>query len=222
METKNENRKTVVLPFSGFYESLHGSELDSTLDYMLSDAATGCDVNDGLRYRAWDKCNWWAVWREYAKEYAESFAREFELPSLAFESLQSPREYNFTTDRIFCHIDAADIAKMRDETTPLTLEKVARDMFTSRDGFISFYSPDVSEWGDVAEWDHNQLHCLLCAYIEDRLCVDEFDRWAEMDLMEDARCNGKLDSWIADNTDGIERLFRVHDYLESRANRVNN
>src|SRR5574343_543281 len=161
MQTQNETRE-IVIPFSGFYESLHDSEIDETINRMFSD--DNGNENNGLSRRIYDACNFRDVHTAYAKEYAARFAGEFELPSLTFKELVSPREYNFTTDRIFCTIENADIEKMRDETTPLSLEAKARDMFTSCDGFISFYDPDYKTWGDITEWDHNQLACLLSAY----------------------------------------------------------
>ena len=99
-----------------------------------------------------------------------------------------------------------------------TLEATARDMFTSRDGFSSFYSPDVSEWGDVSEWDHNQIGCLIAAYVAQQ--NPDFDQYAEFDLMESARCNSGFDSWIGTNTPTIDRLYKVYDYLEQRAERA--
>ncbi len=210
--------QTIVIPFSGFYESLHDSELDYTLDSMFSDRATGCDVNDGLRYRAWDGCNWGAVWHDYAQAYAEQFAKHFELDGLTFESLQSPREYNFTTDRIFCNITTECRNNLMKKTPREAVEKMAREMFTSRDGFSSFYSPDVSTWGKVGELDHNQLACILAAYV-DHVTGEEFDSWKELELMENAGGNGDFDNMIAEHTTGIDRLYRVHDYLENRNER---
>ena len=40
-------------------------------------------------------------------------------------------------------------------------------MFTSRDGFISHYSPDIDDWGQLRNWDHNQLYCMLEAWLEE-------------------------------------------------------
>lgn len=63
--------------------------------------------------------------------------------------------------------------------------------------------------------EHNQLQTLLEAYVQDT--QGDLD---EACLMENARGNGRLEEWIADNTPGIERLFRVHDYLRVREARA--
>ena len=206
-----------TIPFSGFYCSLHESALDDAVEQMFSDRATGCTVYRGLADRAQGACDWREVMKAYAAEYAEQFSREFDIP-LEFDSLESPRFYNFTTDRIFCRVPLEVCTRLFLEVDDDTLEATARDMFTSRDGFSSFYSPDVSEWGDVSEWDHNQIECLIAAYVAQQ--NPDFDQYAEFDLMESARCNSGFDSWIGTNTPTIDRLYKVYDYLEQRAERA--
>ncbi len=208
--------KEIVIPFSGFYESLHASAIDNAIEQLFSDDSG--DANTGLSNRLYNQCDFSTVRREYAKDYAKQFATEFELPSLTFKLLSSPREYNFTTDRIICEVSDDDIDKMLAKTPAEVFKKHAVKTFTSRDGFHSFYSPDIADWRALAEWDHNQLGCLLEAYVEHTAQTD-FDQYAESALMEDANCNGDIDNWITNNTDGIERLYKVHDYLRTRNER---
>jgi hypothetical protein len=61
-------------------------------------------------------------------------------------------------------------------------------MFTSCDGYISHYSNDIDEWGQLRSWDHNQLYCLLCEYVE-----DQDDDW-EWNLFEDM-CEAVWNAW---------------------------
>lgn len=204
------------IPFSGFYCTLHEDSLDRAVEQMFSDRDTGCNPYTGLIDRAqWD-CRWHGVMQDYAKEYAEQFAREFGI-EMAFESMQSPKFYNFTTDRIFCTIDEAEVNRLLKDTPEDVLTKTAAEMFTSRDGFSSFYSPDVSEWGEIDRWDHNQIGCLVAAYVNSK--EPDFDQYAEYRLMEDAECNGDVWEWISTNTPSIERLYKVFNYLEGRAER---
>lgn len=208
----------VTIPFSGFYESLHDSELDTTLERMFSD--DNGDAIDGLVSRAYDAVQWRAVHTAYAKSYAERFAHEFEIAGLAFESLQSPREYNFTTDRIFVDVPADEMARILSVTPRERLDAVAAEMFTSRSGFMSFYSPDVDDWGDSSDWDHNQWGAVLRAYVLHMRDGEEFDSWAEYSLMEDDFCNGACDEWMfADATPEFRRIDRVHAYLRQRGER---
>ena len=205
-----------TIPFSGFYCTLHESALDDAVEQMFSDKATGCTVYRGLADRAqWD-CDWGLVMRDYAEEYAGQFADHFGI-RMSFESMTSPKEYNFTTDRIFCHIPLDECTRLLSATPRDLLDKVAAEMFTSRDGFMSFYSPDISTWGDLSEWDYNQIGCLITAYVRHE--EPDFDQYAEYALMEDAQCNGYFDSWISSNTPTVDRLYKVYDYLEQRSER---
>lgn len=203
-----------TIPFSGFYESHHDAELDDALDRMFSDRGTGCTVNGPLRDRALGACQWGLVHGNYAAEYARALAEKFKI-AMKFESLQSPREYNFATDRIFCEIELEEVKRIRSATDEKAFRDEARNRFTSRSGFISFYSPDVDDWGDIDDWDHNQVGTLIAAYIDEQAMG--FDMGAEYDLMESARCNGRLDEWIIQATPDIGRLLTIHDYLQERA-----
>jgi len=206
-----------TIPFSGFYNSIHDSELDCTLPLMFTDDSG--NSYDGVVMRAYNACDWGAVHRAYAAEYCSAFAHEYKL-ALSFESLQSPREYNFTTDRIFATIEESEARRILAATAPDVLAAVAKESFTSRDGFCSFYSPDVADWGDVSNWDHNQLGAMIAAYVAQQCdSRDGFDQWAEFALMESAQGNGRIDAMLDNAIDGVERLYRVCDYLRRRGAR---
>jgi len=206
-----------TIPFSGFYNSLHDSEIDWTISQMFSDRATGTKTNPGLESALFRNCDFRKVHTSYAADYCENFAEEFKLPSLKFESLDSPREYNFTTDRIFANIELSDLHAIRNRLDEWRIRELVREKFTSRSGFISFYSADLDDWGDLATWDHNQCGTLLeCLANND--CTD-FDQCEEYDLMESSRSNGEFEGWIESATPNIQRLYKIHDYLETRAAR---
>ena len=200
-----------TLPFAGFYNSSHDQNLDFALERMFSDKETGCHANQGLMNRAFDSIDWQMVHTKYAKEYAEQFGREFEIPSLKFESLQSPKYYNFETDRIFCEISEEDVRRLLLSMSGEALANAAKCRFTSCSGFISFYDPDVSTWGPIEGWDHNQVGTVLEALAWD---LDE------LTLMESAECNGKFDDWLYSSSQKVHRLLNVHDYLQERENRA--
>lgn len=209
-----------TIPFSGFYNSLHDSEIDQTIEQMFSDRDTGSETNPGLESALFNNCDFRKVHTSYAADYCENFAEEFKLPSLKFESLNSPREYNFATDRIFANIELSDLREALRRVDKSELAKLAREKFTSRSGFISFYNPDVNTWGDLTTWDHNQCGTLLeCLADQETSDSDGFTSYTEFDLMERARCNGRLNSWVESATPNIQRLYKIHDYLETRAAR---
>ena len=211
--------KLSVIPFAGFYNSIHDSELDRALEMMFSDDSG--NPNDGLASRAFDLVRWQRVRAAYAAHYAAAFIEEFGIDGAAFESMTSPREYNFENDRVFITLPESEVTRMLTETPRETLGAVAAEMFTSRRGFISHYSPDVDSWGPVAEWDHNQCFALLSAYVLHMRDGEAFDTWAEYGLMEHCSCNGYLDNWLGEHSrEGMARLWKVCDYLRARAERV--
>jgi hypothetical protein len=202
-----------ALPFAGFYGSQHDAELDYAIEAMFSNDQG--DSNPDLTDRASGTCEWTAVHRAYAKEFAESFCEEVGIRHVKFESMDSPKFYNFETDRIFIELPLEEAQRIMRETSTDSLDQVAGERHTSRSGFISFYSPDWRTWGDVTNWDHNQLQTLVEAHVRDTQGELE-----EACLMENARGNGRLEDWIADNTPGIDRLRRIHDYLRTREARA--
>ena len=203
-----------TIPFSGFC-SLHESALDSAIESIFSDDSG--TARPALVCKARDAADWRMVQTKYAAEYATTFAHEFKLP-LQFESMKSPREYNFSTDIIYCTINDEDAARLFDTCDKTLLDKIARETFTSRSGFISFYSPDFKEWGGVPTWDHNQLGTLIRAHVADQ--NPDFDAWAEFSLMEDAQCNGAIDNWIFEsNPEKLNRLANINSYLNKREGR---
>lgn len=204
-----------TIPFSGFYYSLHDGALDSALESIFSDDRG--DARHALVCKAHGAADWRMVQNNYAAEYAAAFAAEFKLP-LQFESMESPREYNFSTDVIYCTVGAENAARLFDTCDKTLLDKIARETFTSRDGFASFYDPDFAKWGDILTWDHNRLGVLVRAHVAEQ--NPDFDSWAEVELMEGARCNGRLENWIfRSNPEKLNRLANVNDYLNKREGR---
>jgi len=140
--------QSTVIPFTGFYGNDYGQNVvyDDYKNYKLA----------------------------FCKAYVDAFAREFvdywgfEL-RIEFDELDSPREYNFANDRIFAKIDSRDVQRLFDEVSDRAMSDVAKELFTSRDGFASHYSPDwQNDWSpDPRTWDHNQVYCLLMAYLHE-------------------------------------------------------
>lgn len=189
-----KTNQLVIIPFSGFYESVHNMHIDDAIESLCYDRDTD-DVNQELLESAYDLINYHAVYKAYAEEYAQALCDNYSL-NLTFESLSSPKEYNFTTDRIYCHISQKEVARLYSAVINCgqhILTKVCKDMFTSRDGFTSFYDNDWREYGKVTTWDANQLSALLEAYLI--MTVDD-DYTKEYELMENARCNGLIENII--------------------------
>lgn len=203
----------IQIPFNGFYESVHNSMIDSELERELSDFVTGCDINQELVNRAYDAMDWQNLHCDYAKKYAEYFASEFDL-KITYESMTSPREYNFTTDRIFCEIKLAEVMRLFENVKIERLTEVARDMFTSRSGFHSFYVNDFKNWGDLSTWDCNQLQALLVASLDAEELQD-----ADYKIGERLSGNGEINPLLYENCLILNRLNDINRYLSKREER---
>lgn len=198
--------------FAGFYDSVHNDLLDRTLEQMFSDDSG--DPYPDLVEKATTTCNWQEVFIQYCKWYAEEFCEKFEIKG-TFAKMDSPKFYNFETDRIFVDIDDAEMRRIFAATPFPTLEATAKRWFTSRPGFVSFYKPDVLAWGPFATWDAMQCSCLLSAYVAH---MGGLDHDGEIELMESAEFNGRIDGWISDALG--EELNALFEELDRRREAV--
>lgn len=212
-----------LIPFSGFYETWHDVEFNDVLEQMFDPEGSGADYAGPLAQRFCDTIDWRAARIDYAKDYAENFAAALGCKVFEWEEMVSPREYNFITDRLFAKFDAVELrALLARADIRAELDGVAAQWFTTRDGFISNYSPDVADWGDdLTKWDHNQRGALLQAAANVILAGgEEFNQEHEFDLMESERCNGVIDGYLWGNTkDGAvmgNRCDKIARYLAAR------
>jgi hypothetical protein len=211
--------KEFSIIFSGFYESVHSRLLDDEVDSIGQNRETG-ETNHGLSYCLWQHINWQQTRIDYAHDYTENFARELNIKGLKFVELDSPREYNFVSDRIFAKCSDNEFYRMFKLVHGEVLNKICRDNLTSKDGFSSFYNPDYLTWGHWKTWDNNQLSQVVEAYtqyMDDENGVD-FD---EYELMERSCGNGVISGIIERNCnlEVLERVCKIADYLTTRAAR---
>lgn len=202
---KMENKMSISIPFSGFYESVHSGLIDHEIEQLFADRDTGEEGVIPEAFYLTDYCTK-ATFEAYAKDYLENFRTWLYLEinldiSLEFEKLYRPRFYNYQTDRIFAFISLEDARKLEVLANPLTLKAVIERRHTSRSGFISFYSNDLATWKskNLAEYDCNELETVLIAAIEtagnDNIEVLLDDHA----LMEPSTCNGVISSIVWDN-----------------------
>ena len=177
-----KNKTIATIPFQGFYDSLYShaidSEIENSIDYYYKEYELTEAQRDTLANGYLEK-NTGEFYYNVAKDYAEAFIYEIEKETgltlnARFESMESPREYNFQTDRIFIELPETSavafvnyiLANHKEE-----LEKLIAQRFTSRDGFWSNYDNTLEAWGNPSEWDLNQLGtCFeIFEYLEDEI-----------------------------------------------------
>lgn len=143
---KQSNTKTLVkIPFSGFYNSIHDSVIDSALEYEAECYADSDKANDiildALNVNHYDKIRE-ALSKVFVEGVNELFWYEYDIKlDLEFDSLKSPKFYNYSTDEIYCYIDndkINELVALLDNENDFI--EALKDKYQSRDGFIVFDS----------------------------------------------------------------------------------
>ena len=178
----------INIPFAGFYNSMFSAELDSVQERFVEyEVEKNPGLNPDIPNEAlWHCADYGKAYDHIARAYVAHFndyiETEYELDlDLKFESMTSPREYNFQTDRIFCEISEENVRKLRRAVSDPALRQAIKTRFTSRSGFISSYPNRLEDWPPLEQWDHNELGTLLVALLED----DEDWDWKILGGMQD-------------------------------------
>jgi len=202
MNTLNDkNEILIVLPFEGFYNSIHATPIDWTIENIIDwDNDNG---NEHASYTLKDSddliIDYKGYEQAYSKTYVElinsmindKFTIEIDYANqvhflgldLKFDNLASPKYYNFETDRIFATIKKEEIRALASVTNMIGFAAYIKEHFTSYDGFISSYSGNLQEWldDDIARWDHNQLGAMLSYLLEDARGTGIDEYWLTVD-----------------------------------------
>lgn len=168
---------TMQLPFDGFYHSDSDYQLDSGMEMDFESIDTSKLTFDPSDLSA--EVNWKAVYTDFAKLYVEKFQEYLEYEDcpivFTFADLDSPREYNFGTDRIFVTLSLEEAEKIKAGVTPEAFAQVVKEKFTAYDGFVPHYSNNPDEWTKpLQEWDHNELYALFTAFLKSKELYDSY------------------------------------------------
>ena len=154
--------------FPGFYESIFTPQSDDVVWHLFNNPNNvpdqildWCEANaDIVDYEAYEK--------EVCKAYIDEVVNTLQgvLPNFRaeFVEMESPKEYNNTTDRCFgkCNWEEVKntvkkyIAENRD-----AFKKWIKDNHSSYSGFISFYDNDADKWDLDGELDYNEVGSIL-------------------------------------------------------------
>jgi len=129
-------KQSIIIPFQGFYESWYSQAIDQEqenfCEYEVIEQRIRADIseselNDILYYCADYSQAYLSIAQKYVEYFRDYINEETgENIRLEFETMTSPREYNFTTDRIFCFIHPDDLARIFEEVkdTPVFKETI--------------------------------------------------------------------------------------------------
>lgn len=207
-----------TIPFLGFYESIHDQGLDRALD-SLCDDDRGEVISEELRSRLFDLVDWKEAHKNYAMEYAKSFAHNFNL-DLKFESLQSPKYYNYSTDRVFITISLKEVKRIYKLVNKTMLRSYIVGNFSSYSGFCSSYPSNLDDWSkDLKTWDHNEIGTLLAVYAKQESLRD-FDLYEEYEVLDSANEVASSVLYASfTNSQKASKLLNIARYLRQRQER---
>ena len=170
------NKLESTIPFDGFYESFISADIDHQIGQQIEWDSDLYDLNEDEQQILWNSylsVNRLYFYNQIAKDYTNFYIDNlnaklnYAYPDHGFtlkatyKCFESPKEYNFTTDRIFIEIEenhAIDFIKYLIKNYKKELENKIEERFTSRSGFSSFYKNSLDLWPkDYSEWDHNQI-----------------------------------------------------------------
>lgn len=196
--------REIKLPFQGFYESKWSGIADMWIEreveytaeresdpkdypeeYMpgalqISAKEYGREYWDFLNYRDLES----AIAKDYAQSFCEKIAEETGFPLKGrFAAMDSPKYYNFETDRIFIKVPdktARALVSYVRKHCAVELADMIRERHASYDGFISFYRDDPEEWASRAwhDFDHNELETFLLALIKAEISDPDDFEWS--------------------------------------------
>lgn len=152
----------VILPFfHGFYNSIHDDKLN---DLAQDEDGDWCEEEA-------EKIDWQKARIEYCKEYVDKFSELTEI-AMEFKELDSPRFYNYSTDKIVVEISLSVLADIYAKTIKNYCDELSdkiEENHSHRSGFISFYSNDIEHWikKGIVNYDHNEWSTILEVYCEE-------------------------------------------------------
>lgn len=159
-----KNNKKVSIAFGGFYESIHMDNIDSLIECLNSD-------NEYPEYN-FDNVNYKKTHLNYIKSYCyhltDFIKSEYNI-NMSFNNLEldSPKYYNYSTDKILANIPANQIKELNSLMIKdaLFLEYL-KERTQSYDGYFSFYTYETAL---------NNKDNILINYVLEFIC-DKFNR----------------------------------------------
>lgn len=126
----------IFIDFGGFYESIHSQSIDWRIEtdqeYYLENIEEA--TND-----IFDSVDWKATHFNYGQAYVDMINNELDL-DLRFNGINSPKYYNFTTDKIKAYLSRENQVNLYNEYSYKNeFIEWAKPHFTARDGYIPYY-----------------------------------------------------------------------------------
>ena len=159
----------IQIEFGGFY-GYHEEYINDMLhDFEIDD----------------DSVDWNATFKDYAENWLWRFNNMSNL-DLEFIGVDSPKFYNFRTDRIIANVPNECADKMLQYTKMKDFQQYANEQLTSYDGYVSFFDniDDLVIKAYKSDDDMALLLGLICDYIIDLEEVNQDIYELEYEIIE--------------------------------------
>ena len=156
--------------FEGFYHS----QLDLSENVEVGEGDDYCMNEEQFDEIDWNKTNEniSKFYLNYFKDELSDFFKSIGVLSLEFIKVDSPKYYNYSTDKLVCNIEINKnvfVHELRKHDFD-NWEQFLKDNFTSYDGFISFYPNTTMEWDELINEEIENgniiIETLLKFYLE--------------------------------------------------------
>lgn len=195
-QSRKASKVETWLPvFSGFYGTIWETDGDEENElYEINQQRK----EKGLEAVSWDDVTW--SYDEYKDGVTKGITHHVEadlktlgmVSSLTFQSLRSPREYNFHNDAIDVEIVLTDknksIIKAYLKKNLEAFTSYIKDRYTSYDGFFSSYSNDVYSW--LGDLDETLTHSHKLGSVLNFVLLNENGEDYEQSIWENLSGNG--------------------------------
>lgn len=124
----------IIFNFGGFYESLFNGKIEDAIEMFGYEPK---EIDNSKTFKS--------VAKDIVNVFNEYLDNEFDIDvDLEFVSLESPRYYNYTTDKIVLEVSDKDLKTLNDllsdEYIFEEFKTILKDKTTRRSGFMPFYS----------------------------------------------------------------------------------
>lgn len=169
----------IQIEFGGFY-GFHDEYIENRID-IDNDFSSGNDID---HYLDIENVDWNATFKDYAKNWLHRFNMMSNL-SLEFVGIDSPKYYNYRTDRIIAKVNYNNINELMLFIVDDEFKEWANPQLQSYDGFMSFYN-GIDDLIERAKNDDDKsiLLGMICNYLIKLNEVNEDIYELEYDIIE--------------------------------------
>lgn len=133
----------------------------------------------------YENVDWNATFKEYAKNWLHRFNNMSNL-ELDFVGIDSPRYYNYRTDKIIAYVEKHDEVILMKFINDDEFNEWANPQLQDRSGFISYYDgiDDLISRAENDDDDKSILLGMVCNYLIELNEVNEYVYELEYDIIE--------------------------------------